>query len=152
VFAERLTVVTGGPGTGKTTLVREVAALASARKVRLELCAPTGKAAQRLAHTTGRAAATIHRLAGRRVEDDEAPVDLTAPFDPRLADVEPLECGLLVCDEASMLTVELAAMLLALLPDGRTSCSSATPTSSRRSGPGPCSPTSSAAGPCRCPG
>jgi exodeoxyribonuclease V alpha subunit len=118
VFGERLTVVTGGPGTGKTTLVREVAAIAKARRLGLELCAPTGKAAQRLAHTTGRPAATIHRLAGLRPDEEDAPVDLTAPFDPRLADVEPLECDLLVVDEASMLTVELAAMLLALLPEG----------------------------------
>ncbi len=59
-----LTVITGGPGTGKTTVVKAIIALAEQEGLNILLCAPTGRAAKRLAETTQRKAKTIHRLLG----------------------------------------------------------------------------------------
>lgn len=117
-FARRLTVITGGPGTGKSTLIGEIVALAERHQLRVGLCAPTGKAARRLAQTTGREAQTIHALAKVAPPDDGEPWDVTSRTDPRLRGAGPDEnLDLLVCDEASMLTCELAVMLLACLGD-----------------------------------
>ena len=60
--AERILVITGGPGVGKTTLVRGILEIFLAKELRVSLCAPTGRAAKRLAESTGRSAMTIHRL------------------------------------------------------------------------------------------
>jgi exodeoxyribonuclease V alpha subunit len=100
-------VVTGGPGTGKTTLVHAILYALDRRRERALLCAPTGRAAKRLAETTGRPAQTIHRL---------------LEWNPRehrfLRDAEaPLEADLVVVDEASMVDVALFRHLLAALPD-----------------------------------
>lgn len=57
-----MTVITGGPGTGKTTVVQTIIRLAEQEGLRILLCAPTGRAAKRLAETTQRKAKTIHRL------------------------------------------------------------------------------------------
>ncbi|HEY3396900.1 MAG TPA: ATP-dependent RecD-like DNA helicase [Armatimonadota bacterium] len=105
---EPLSVITGGPGTGKTTVVRFLAHLARQSGKRLALAAPTGRAAQRLEQVTGHAASTLHRLLS---------------YDPfrgqfRHGPGNPLELDWLIVDEASMLEVALANSVLRALPPG----------------------------------
>lgn len=102
----RVAVITGGPGVGKTTLVNALLQVLKARNVTCALCAPTGRAAKRLAESTGHSAKTIHRL----LEIDPS----SGAF--RRGRQRPLECGLLVVDESSMVDVELMAALLQGLP------------------------------------
>ena len=102
----KVLVITGGPGVGKTTLINAILQILAARKLRIQLCAPTGRAAKRMSETTGLEAKTIHRL---------------LEFDPqaygfRRGPELPLECDLLVVDETSMVDVPLMASLLAALP------------------------------------
>lgn len=98
-------VLTGGPGTGKSTVVKEVIGLARDNGVEVLLCAPTGRAAKRLEQTTGQKASTIHRLLEVQPESGSF---AKGPHDP-------LDPGLLVVDEASMLDVNLAEALLSAL-------------------------------------
>ena len=102
----RVAVITGGPGVGKTTLVNAVLRILRTRDVRCALCAPTGRAAKRLGESTGHTAKTIHRL----LEIDPS----NGTF--RRGRLRPIDCGLLVVDEASMVDVELMAALLQALP------------------------------------
>ncbi|MDE2851497.1 MAG: ATP-dependent RecD-like DNA helicase [Acidobacteriota bacterium] len=102
----RVAVITGGPGVGKTTLVNALLRILKARNVTCALCAPTGRAAKRLAESTGHSAKTIHRL----LEIDPS----SGAF--RRGRQRPLDCGLLVVDESSMVDVELMAALLQGLP------------------------------------
>ncbi len=97
----KVTVLTGGPGTGKTVTVRTLIAALEAAGRRYALCAPTGRAAKRLSEATGRSAQTIHRLL------EYAPVD---GF--RRNAEHPLDVDMLVVDEASMLDLLLANHLL----------------------------------------
>lgn len=106
VAREKVLVVTGGPGTGKTTIVRGVLELFSSRGTRIALCAPTGRAARRLNETTGREAKTIHRLL--EYEPAVGGFKRTA--------VHPLEVDLLVVDETSMVDVPLMCSLLRAVP------------------------------------
>jgi exodeoxyribonuclease V alpha subunit len=105
-LASKVLVITGGPGVGKTTLINAILQILAAKKLRIQLCAPTGRAAKRMAEATGLEAKTIHRL---------------LEFDPtsygfrRNSDL-PLECDLLVVDETSMVDVPLMASLLAAIP------------------------------------
>jgi exodeoxyribonuclease V alpha subunit len=103
----KVLVITGGPGVGKTTLVNSVLQVLGAKGVRVALCAPTGRAAKRLAESTGLEARTIHRL----LEADPK----TGGF--KRGEAHPLDCDLLVVDEASMVDVPLMRALLMALPD-----------------------------------
>ena len=100
-------VITGGPGVGKTTLVNSILTVLRAKGVEVALCAPTGRAAKRLSESTGLEARTIHRL----LESDPK----TGGF--KRGEENPLECDLLVIDEASMVDVLLMRSLLKALPD-----------------------------------
>jgi exodeoxyribonuclease V alpha subunit len=103
-------VLTGGPGTGKSTVVHEILQLARAAGTEVLMAAPTGRAAKRLEQTTGHAASTIHRLLEVQPE--------TGRFIHGLGN--PLPTGLLVVDESSMLDIHLAQALLdALVPAHR---------------------------------
>ena len=99
-------MLTGGPGTGKTTILRALVEILKAKKVRVHLAAPTGRAAQRLAETTGGFASTIHRL----LKFDAAGGGFTAN------DSAPLATDFLIVDEASMLDTRLAAALFQAVP------------------------------------
>ena len=105
-LASKLLVITGGPGVGKTTLINAILRILAAKKLRIQLCAPTGRAAKRMAEATGLEAKTIHRL----LEFDPAAYGFR-----RNAEL-PLECDLLVVDETSMVDVSLMASLLAAIP------------------------------------
>jgi exodeoxyribonuclease V alpha subunit len=105
-FAGRLLVITGGPGTGKTTTVRGIVAAHRAAGHEVVLCAPTGRAAKRLSEAAGSEAKTIHRL----LEWNPA----TARFVRDRA--TPLEGDLVLVDEASMLNLQLAERLFAAIP------------------------------------
>ncbi len=102
----KVTVITGGPGVGKTTVVRTILDIVGAKGARILLCAPTGRAAKRLAESTGREARTIHRL---------------LEFDPKVMAFKrdqyaPLDAHLVVADECSMVDVALMNQLLRAVP------------------------------------
>ena len=105
-LASKVLVITGGPGVGKTTLINAILRILAAKKLRIQLCAPTGRAAKRMAEATGLEAKTIHRL----LEFDPA------AYGFRRGAELPLECDLLVVDETSMVDVPLMASLLAAIP------------------------------------
>ena len=105
-LASKLLVITGGPGVGKTTLINAILRILAAKKLRIQLCAPTGRAAKRMAEATGLEAKTIHRL----LEFDPA------AYGFRRGPELPLECDLLVVDETSMVDVPLMSSLLAAIP------------------------------------
>ncbi|MCH2073313.1 MAG: AAA family ATPase [Puniceicoccaceae bacterium] len=107
-FAAKVSVITGGPGTGKTTILRAVVDIVSAKRARLCLASPTGRAAQRLTEASGAAASTIHRL----LKYDA----LTRSFTHN--EENPLPCDFLILDETSMLDTRLAASLFQAIPSG----------------------------------
>jgi exodeoxyribonuclease V alpha subunit len=106
-LTHKLSVITGGPGVGKTTIVRLLVDVLLEQNKRVALAAPTGRAARRLAQATGRDAATIHRLLGIRPGRDGA------FYRPD----EPLDADVLIVDEMSMVDITLMASVLASLPD-----------------------------------
>ena len=105
MVASKLMVLTGGPGTGKTTLTKGIVYVASLAGLTVELAAPTGRAAKRLAEATASEARTIHRMLGYQGNAFSHDRD------------NPLEADLVVIDEASMLDTPLAKHLLRALPD-----------------------------------
>lgn len=101
----RILIVTGGPGTGKTTLLRGIVEIYRARKLRVGLAAPTGRAARRLGESTAGEAVTLHRL---------LEYDRRGPGRDRR---RPLDLDLLVVDEVSMVDVRLMRHLVEALPE-----------------------------------
>ncbi|MEV4252971.1 ATP-dependent RecD-like DNA helicase [Spirillospora sp. NPDC049652] len=106
-LTEKVAVLTGGPGCGKSFTVRSVVELAAAKKARITLVAPTGRAAKRLAELTGHEAATIHRL-----------LQLQPGGDARFDQDNPLDTDLVVVDECSMVDLILANKLVKAVPPG----------------------------------
>ena len=104
-ISSRVLVITGGPGVGKTALVHSILLILHGKKMTCLLCAPTGRAAKRLAETTGMEAKTIHRLLGVRSSGGGFAHDAA----------NPLTCDLLVADETSMIDVLLFSKLLRAL-------------------------------------
>ncbi len=106
-LTEKVMVLTGGPGTGKTTLLKGILDIFERKRLRVLLAAPTGRAANRLSEATGSEVKTVHRM---------------LEFDPHTARFRrhaelPLEADLVVVDEASMLDVPLAHALVDAVPD-----------------------------------
>jgi exodeoxyribonuclease V alpha subunit len=106
-LTERVTILTGGPGTGKTTTLRAIIKLLQARDHSVVLAAPTGRAAKRLEETTGAPARTLHRLLDLR------PLD-AGEYGRGAA----IDADLVVVDEASMMDLLLAQALLRAIPPG----------------------------------
>jgi exodeoxyribonuclease V alpha subunit len=106
-LTRKVLVITGGPGTGKTTLVRGIVRILEKKGQKILLAAPTGRAAKRLSEATGGEAATIHRLLEFNAQ--------TRGFDRNRE--RPLSCDLLIVDEASMLDTVLAYHLVRALPE-----------------------------------
>ena len=107
VVRSKVAIITGGPGVGKTTLVNSLLQVLMAKRIQVQLCAPTGRAAKRLSESTGLDAKTVHRL---------------LEFDPKVFafkrnEDEPLELDLLVIDESFMMDVVLMNQLLKAIPD-----------------------------------
>ena len=107
-----VSILTGGPGTGKSTTVRALVTRATAAGANVALAAPTGRAAKRLEELTGHVATTIHRLLEARPDAEDG------GFRFRFGATEPLPYDLVVIDEASMCDTWLAARLVAAVPDG----------------------------------
>ena len=107
-FHDPLLVITGGPGVGKTTIVRGIVNTLVRQGLTVALAAPTGRAAKRLQEATGQPAATLHRLLEWRPADGVFGRNSSRP----------LPADLLVVDEASMIDIRLMADLLAALADG----------------------------------
>ena len=108
-----LLLITGGPGTGKTTILNGILSLLGQMQLACLLAAPTGRAAKRLTEVTGENASTIHRL-------------LEAGIDPGTGDMvfvrdedNPLKCDAVIVDEMSMVDVELLHHLLQAIPKGK---------------------------------
>jgi exodeoxyribonuclease V alpha subunit len=106
-LTSKVAVLTGGPGCGKSFTVRSVVELAKARRAKIILVAPTGRAAKRLAELTGHEAATIHRL-----------LQLRPGGEPSFDAASPLDADLVVVDETSMVDVILANKLVKAIPSG----------------------------------
>lgn len=106
-LTEKVAVLTGGPGCGKSFTVRSVVELARAKKAKVVLAAPTGRAAKRLAELTGAEASTVHRL-----------LELKPGGDAAYDRDRPLDADLVVVDEASMLDLLLANKLVKAVPPG----------------------------------
>jgi exodeoxyribonuclease V alpha subunit len=100
-FASRISVLTGGPGVGKTVCTKEIVAEAEAASATIALCAPTGRAARRLEEATGHEARTIHRL-----------LEWMPGREPAFGPGRPLPAELVIVDESSMLNLRLVEVLL----------------------------------------
>ena len=105
-LSSKVSILTGGPGTGKTTILRALVSILKAKKTKVLLAAPTGRAAKRMSESTSHFAQTVHRL---------------LKFDPSqggfsMNEQNPLICDYLIMDESSMLDTRLAAALTRALP------------------------------------
>lgn len=106
----RFGVISGGAGVGKTYTMDAICEIAAEGRLRVELCAPTGKAARKLAHATGRIAKTIHRLLEPQLDPS------TGEFVFTRHGGNPIEADLVIVDEVSMVDVRLMRSLLIALP------------------------------------
>lgn len=106
-FQSKVFIITGGPGTGKTTLLKGILALADSREVDVTLAAPTGRAARRMQEVTGHPAKTLHRLLEINPETRRFTRDENFP----------IETGILIVDEFSMVDSWLCAGLMKAIPE-----------------------------------
>lgn len=104
-------ILTGGPGTGKTTTLKAILKLFEIQKLEVALAAPTGRAAKRMTELTGREAKTIHRLLEVEWDEHDRPT-----FQRNIRN--PLDCEVLILDELSMVDISLFSSLLGALPLG----------------------------------
>ncbi len=110
-------ILTGGPGTGKTTTIKAIISLFERQDYEIYLAAPTGRAAKRMSEATGREARTIHRMLevnGGMMSDDDGPSDVRFERNSE----NPLECDVIIIDEVSMVDVFLMKALLSAISPG----------------------------------
>lgn len=105
VNSENVCIITGGPGTGKTTVIKTIIELYEARSKKVVLCAPTGRAAKRMTETTGKEAKTLHRLLEIGKIEDDAKESIEH-------DVAPIDADVIIVDEVSMVDVFLMNYLV----------------------------------------
>ena len=108
-----VTIITGGPGTGKTTIIKTIIDLFEERKKKVVLTAPTGRAAKKMTEATGREASTLHRLLGIGKLDDEGIYSRHSDYKG-----EPIDADLVVVDELSMVDMFLMDYLLNCIYQG----------------------------------
>ena len=108
-----LLLITGGPGTGKTTILNGILSLLGQMQLRCLLAAPTGRAAKRLTEVTGEDASTIHRLLEASIDQNTGNMFFVRDED------NPLKCDAVIVDEMSMVDVELLHSLLQAIPQGK---------------------------------
>ena len=108
-----LLLITGGPGTGKTTILNGILELLGQMQLRCLLAAPTGRAAKRLTEVTGEDASTIHRLLEASIDQNTGKMFFVRDEDT------PLKCDAVIVDEMSMVDVELLHSLLQAIPQGK---------------------------------
>ncbi len=106
-LSSKISIITGGPGTGKTTILKAIVDILKAKKIRLQLAAPTGRAAQRMNQATHCFAQTIHRL----LKPDPSTKGFTHN------ERSPLSADFFIIDEASMIDTKLAQSLLKAIPN-----------------------------------
>lgn len=104
-FNNGIEIITGGPGTGKTTIIRAIIHIYENNGMKVILGAPTGRAAKRMTESTGREAKTIHRLLEMGISEDDESV-----FEK--GEASPLDCDVIIIDEASMIDIMLMQSLL----------------------------------------
>lgn len=105
VNSENVCIITGGPGTGKTTVIKTIIELYEARSKKVVLCAPTGRAAKRMTEATGKEAKTLHRLLEIGKIEDDAKESMEH-------DVAPIDADVIIVDEVSMVDVFLMNYLV----------------------------------------
>lgn len=107
-------ILTGGPGTGKTTVIKGILSILKAQGLKIRLAAPTGRAAKRLSETTGQKALTIHRLleANNLAQDDNLQLGFSKDIDDQL------DADVIILDEVSMVDIVLMHHFLNAVPDG----------------------------------
>ena len=106
-------LITGGPGTGKTTILKGIVSLFGQMQLRCVLAAPTGRAAKRLTEVVGEEASTIHRLLEAGIDKHTGEMYFTRDED------NPLKADAIIVDEMSMVDVELMSSLLKAIPEGK---------------------------------
>lgn len=107
VLTQKVSIITGGPGVGKTTIIRALVDIFRKRNLRVAMCAPTGRAAKRMEEATGQAASTIHRLLKYLPHLNRFDHDAS----------NPLEHDVFIVDEVSMIDINLMHSFLNALPD-----------------------------------
>lgn len=99
-----VSIITGGPGTGKTTIIKTIIGMYKHLNKKIVLCAPTGRAAKRMTEATGEEARTLHRLLSiGKIESEELDIN---------AEIEPIDADIIIVDEMSMVDLFLMSYLL----------------------------------------